>query len=290
MKINRLELLRNVIIGLTIIFTILYIVYYFTYVKETFINENNELTDEDKDFFFTQYLQIRNILINDFNVLDPKLMNIKIKNKNINITNGNKEVYNLNDVNDLVYKNITIDNMTTLADIIGYHELNENFLKELEGLPINEREERYLKRKNKVDVHNNINVHSWGYIGAIVEKYLIMYPFYNQENTLEQFNNSETNIKPLKKIEREPIEQRIDTLLMKTLPEPNKNFEDFDKFKNRKYELSLANTKQVLKALKCYMVTKMENLFDDTIDCDEEKINEYGVSIVGYNVFSLSYK
>ena len=287
MKINRLELLRNVIIGLSVIFGILYIVYYFTYVKETFITENNELTNEDKDFFFTQYLQIRNILINDFNVIDPLLMNIKINNKEVNITNGNKKVYNLNDINDIVYKNITIENMITLADIIGYHEIKEDFMKELKSLPVNEREERYLKQKNKVDVHNNINVHSWGYIGSIIEKYLVMYPFYNQENLLEQFNNSQSSIIPLKKIDREPIEQRIDTLLMKTLPDPNKVFEDFNEFKNRKYELSLANTKQVLKALKCYIVTKMDNLFDDTIDCDEEKINEFGVSIVGYNVFSL---
>ena len=63
-KINRLELLLQVIISVILLLLILYIVYYFTKPSiQKFENENEKLpTNIEKNIFFTQFFQIRDIL------------------------------------------------------------------------------------------------------------------------------------------------------------------------------------------------------------------------------------
>jgi hypothetical protein len=312
-KINRLHLLLKVIGYIATIGVIMYIIYWLTSPREGFQQQNEntqvsggELTDRTKDIFFTQFLEIRDILYNHFKVgpdQEPKLYAVEIGGESVNITTENppnipanteeakKITTTIQDINPVFFRKFTKKIGETLADVIGYYEMTETFAKEINKLPVSQREEYYEKRKDNFDVNNNVNIHSWGYIGALVEKYLQGYPFLyfeTQGEMVEEFRNEDQILKPIPKSPNEVIEQRFDTLVLLDLPDPKNPIQDFYQRIHRGYEISLINTKQVLKLLKCYLVDKLNDPFNDEIDCDIEKKNERGISIKGYNVFSLS--
>jgi hypothetical protein len=312
-KINRVHLLLQVLGAIVFLGVVMYTVYYFTSPSEGFEDQptNDKITPQMKRIFFKQFLEIRDILYNHFKIdhlRQPKLYTMTVGNKEINITNelpppitdantatDTKPQLPLNttmkELNPEFVKVFTKEMGEELADIIGYYEMRKSFFDELEALPVNQRENYYNERKNNHDNNNQFNTHSWGYIGALVEKYLQGYPFLYFENPLEEFENeSEVNkvLMPIPKSPNEQIEQRFDTLILLDLPDPKRPIKNFDPLKHREYEISLINSKQVLKLLKCYLIDKMDDPFNDEIDCDVEKQNERGISIKGYNVFSLS--
>jgi hypothetical protein len=323
-KINRLHLILNVLGYITLLGIIMFIIYWLTSPREGFqeedntasqqsankanktVKNSNQLSSEEKNIFLIQFLEIRDILYNHFKIgpsEEPKLYSLKIGKDEINITTKNppnipknvdtvkKISTTLEDVNTDFYSRFTKQVGETLADIIGYYEMRKSFFDEINALPINQREKYYEERKNNHDEKNQFNTHSWGYIGALVQKYLQGYPFLFFETgniQVEKFQNKEERLQPISKSPNEKIEQRFDTLILLDLPDPMNPIENFDPLKHREYEISLINTKQVLKLLKCYLIDKLDDPFNEEIDCDVEKKNERGISIKGYNVFSLS--
>lgn len=318
-KINRLNLLLQVIAGIVFLGILLFIVYLFTRPSTEGFQELDQAEKDEEPIqkgeitiFLTQFLEIRDLLYNHFKIGPseiPELYTVKTASGELSITKKNPPAINreenakqtkqktvIGDVNPEFIKKFTRKIAIELADIIGYYEMKKSFFDEIQALPINEREEYYTTRKTKHNQNNELNVNSWGYVGALVEKYLQGYPFLYFENPLEEFQNESDIAKvltPIVKSPNEVLEFHFDSLTLLQLPSPTQDesdgkFKDFDQSKHRKYEMSLINTKQVLRLLKCYLLDKLDSPFDDTIDCDKEKTNEQGVQIIGYNVFSLS--
>jgi hypothetical protein len=293
-KINQSVLILQVGIGLILVGIVMFIIYLFTspwgneilYGKEEFQSKKDTIlkekpespTNEQKNILVQYYTYCVKTLVEIFNVphenFQIEFHNI-VNNKNeifkpsLNITQNTPTCMTKNCRRFI--KNMTNKNAMEMVHKIGYYKMATSFYKDIEKMkkPLDKLElyetpgifDRY-------NISNERNITQWGYIPTLIDKYLRLYTFFpdepeginlsNQENTEEKEETSgQIGIDPI------PIPNDINIYEILTI----------DEILDDKNPHSIYELKRQLDFFECALHKKLENIFDDSVNCDTLKVN-----------------
>jgi hypothetical protein len=287
-NINRIELLFQVLIGVILIAILMFIVYFFTspwgnkilYGNENFQNQilkknPKKPTNEQKNLIIQYYTLCVIILVHDFN--------IELSNFNINFfneKNGKDEIFtpiiNITQNTPLCMtknctrfrNNMTFDHIHEMIHKLGFYKMSRSFFKELDSKNKNDKLELYDTPGifDRYDISNQRNITQWGYLPTLIDKYLRLYTLFPEDldGVLED-NSSNENQNTSGEIGIEPIEIPNDINIKEVLT--------IDEILDKNGEHSIFEIKRNLEFLKCALITKMDNIFDETMNCDTLKVN-----------------